>query len=477
MIKQPLPALLLAFVAMLPGGWCLAQPTVSDTSQKPPPPPFQTLRYEEDYARLRNPTNRTDALDGLKFIGLNPSQTAWLTLGGQAQLWAQHYTNENWGLAPERSNGNFLQRYLLHADLHLGPVVRVFGQLQSSLQTGRKGGPGVLDEDQLQLHQAFIDLRLPLSDSASLTLRAGRQELYYGNGKLVEPRSGPNIRLSFDAFRLVWQGKRGRADAFVSQPVMNTPGVFDDSRNRNQTFWGLYATRPMPNIISGGGLDVYYFGLKNEQAKYDKGMGMELRHTVGVRLFGRGQHLDFDTENFYQWGTFGAGSISAGAITADVGYTLARGGRSLRFGLGGSRSTGDAGSGTTRLGTVNPLFPTGFYFGPPATFLGPANTVVLRPTLTLKPSLPVTVVLALNVLWRQQLTDGLYTPTSFLLLPSGKSSGRYVGSQLSLTAIWQVQRHLSCMLLVGQFLSGEFINDTTPGLNVTFVAPIVSYMF
>ncbi len=475
---SPRPAWLLLLV-LLSGAAAGAQPVVSDTARKAPaaPPPFQTLRYEEDYTRLRNPANRTDALDGLKFIGLNVPRTAWLTLGGQAQLWAQHYTNENWGLAPERSNGNFLQRYLLHADLHFGPAVRVFGQLQSSFQAGRKGGPGILDEDQLQLHQAFIDMKLPFADSATLTLRAGRQELYYGNGKLVEPRSGPNIRLSFDALRLIWQGKRGRADAFVSQPVINTPGVFDDSRNRNQTFWGLYIIRPLPKIITGGGLDVYYLDLKNEQAKYDKGVGMELRHTVGFRLFGRGKHLDFDTENFYQWGTFGNGTISARAITADVGYTLAQGKRSLRIGLGGSISTGDAGPGTTRLGTVNPLFPTGFYFGPPVTFLGPSNTMVLRPSLTLKPSLPVTVVLALNVLWRHRLTDGLYTPNAFLLLPSRGSSARYAGSQLSLTAIWQVQRHLSCMLLAGYFIPGDFIRESTPGLNVTFVAPIVSYTF
>ena len=42
--------------------------------------------------------------------------------------------NEDWG---ERSLGNdvFLQRYNLHADLHLGDRFRIFGQLRSGLKT------------------------------------------------------------------------------------------------------------------------------------------------------------------------------------------------------------------------------------------------------------------------------------------------------------------------------------------------------
>ena len=37
--------------------------------------------------------------------------------------------------------GYYLQRVLIHADLHMGRRVRVFTQMQSSLSAGRLGGP------------------------------------------------------------------------------------------------------------------------------------------------------------------------------------------------------------------------------------------------------------------------------------------------------------------------------------------------
>ena len=438
--------------------------------------PYASLRYEENYAALRDPTRRTDALDGLKFIGLNAAKTAYLTLGGEARLRYQYFHHEAWGLTPYPHNNSLEQRYLLLAEVHLGPYLRAFSELQSSQQNFRRGGPAALEEDLLGLNQAFLDLRIPLADSTFLTLRPGRQELYYGSGKLVAPREAPNIRLSFDALRAVLQVRRWRADVLLAQPVLNNPGFWDNQRDRNQTFWGLYTTGPLRRL-PGASLDIYYLGLRNERIRFDQGAGREVRHTLGFRLAGRAGSWEYSLESQGQWGAFAGYSLSAGGLTSGVAYTWQSGQRRARLSLGGGLSSGDHDPQNPALHTFNPLYPTGYYFGPPAAPVGPLNIITLWPGLMLKPSSVVTLALDAALLWRQRSQDGLYTPGVALLLAPASSQARYVGTFYSLAATWQVQRHLTCALWGAYFPPGDFLRATTPGQAIGYVLPHVTFKF
>jgi hypothetical protein len=49
------------------------------------PPPFRSLRFEEDYGYLRDPARRTNPLDPLERIQLGPKPEIWLSLGGEAR--------------------------------------------------------------------------------------------------------------------------------------------------------------------------------------------------------------------------------------------------------------------------------------------------------------------------------------------------------------------------------------------------------
>src|SRR5262245_23605221 len=50
----------------------------------PTPPPFQPLRYEEDWSYLENASRRSEWLDRLKYIPLNDN--GWyLSLGGESR--------------------------------------------------------------------------------------------------------------------------------------------------------------------------------------------------------------------------------------------------------------------------------------------------------------------------------------------------------------------------------------------------------
>jgi hypothetical protein len=62
-----------------------------------------------------------------------------------------------------------------YSDWHFGPLFRVFVQLKSSEEEGRKPGPRPLDRKRLDLNQAFADFSYPRTvlpaNQAYLTLR------------------------------------------------------------------------------------------------------------------------------------------------------------------------------------------------------------------------------------------------------------------------------------------------------------------
>ena len=68
--------------------------------------------------------------------------------------------------------------YWLHADVHAGSRVRVWAKFNSGLENGRRtGGPRpVIDEDKLDLHQAFVDVTVGVTGPSTAVLRGGRQD-------------------------------------------------------------------------------------------------------------------------------------------------------------------------------------------------------------------------------------------------------------------------------------------------------------
>ncbi len=184
-------------------------------------PMYPLLRYDEDWSFLSDASKHNDFWDPIKFVPFTQDDSVFVSFGGELRETYERFHNTNFGLSPDDSDGYWLQRSLFHVDLHAGKRFRFFGELSSSLEEGRTGGPRpVIDQDRLDVHQGFFDFLLlkPREDS-SLSLRIGRQELALGSGRLVALREGPNVPLSFDGFRLSWHSAVWQVDGFATRPV------------------------------------------------------------------------------------------------------------------------------------------------------------------------------------------------------------------------------------------------------------------
>lgn len=459
----------LGWVLLAPAAWplCLA-------GQNPPArPAYQELRWDEDWSFLRDRAQRSDFWDPAKYIPLNDH--GWfLSIGGESRTRYEFFRNASFGSAPNTPHGFLIQRYLLHADMRLGPRVRVFVQMQSGLENGRVGGPRPTDKDTLEIHQGFVDFSSS-ADPKAVTLRVGRQELEFGSGRYLSASEVFNVRRSFDAARLTWSAGRWTWNALVARPVELNPGSFDDSPDHRQSVWAAGAFGPNP-LIHDGSLSLYYLGYDHKQVRFDHGVGRETRHTIGSRVSGKHKNWDYNYEALFQGGGFAGGTILALGIATETGYSLNQEKFAPRFGIRFDSASGDRNPNGKTLGTFNPLFPSTAYSGK-IGLIGASNVIDATPNMRLRLSRRIYFLPECSFFWRESVHDGIYSVVGSLYRTGRLSSARYIGAQVSMPVQLQIERHLTYTTLVSRFFAGQYLKETPPGRSVTYFTSFLTYRF
>jgi hypothetical protein len=460
-------------VALAPG----RSQSVSSAAPDSPDRSIKLLREDEDWSFLAISANRQDFWDPLKYIRLREGHNDWfLTISGEArEVWEQ-IGNDYWGQAPYW-NGYLNERYMLGFDIHYGKHVRTFVDLKSGINSYRYGGPRPIDEKKLDFQAAFLQVGTG-GGPKFIELRVGRQELEYGSGRLIDIREGPNVRLSFDGFMVKSKFDQWLIDGFAMRPDLDKPGFFDNAPNHQVGFWGVYATRSLPQET---GLELYYLGLDRKEATFQRGTAQEVRHTLGARVSRavatERSGWDFDDEALWQFGSFGADDIQAWTVATETGYRIPTIPLKPRFSVKADISSGDNPNSKT-LGTFNPLFPKGDYFGVLATTgPGPINFIDVHPHVETTLPHEVSVSFDWIVQWRENPNDAVYNVPGFLIRAADGSRARFVGHRPGTQIRWQVNRHLWFQADYGIFYAGRFLKETQPGRNLNYWAMWAGYKF
>jgi hypothetical protein len=269
--------------------------------------------------------------------------------------------------------------------------------------------------------------------------------------------------------------------------VRNRTGVFDSFTDSGTTFWGIYAVRHLSKTVESKsakdekrkGLDLYYLGVDRNMLVVDKGTGRDLRHTIGARFWGERGRWDYDSEGMIQTGTFRDVGLVAWANVHNTGYTFKSARFQPRIGTSFSVTSGDDGEPRSRLGTFNPLFPTGKYYGQGVINLnGPSNLIWVGPQLRLQITKSVQVIVDDDLFWRTSLRDGVYSLATNLFVSGKDNRERYVGSQPSVGVYWQYNRHLLFAATYDHFSAGPFLRKANPRRrSVDYAAVWAQYKF
>src|SRR5260370_40160238 len=119
---------------------------------------------------------------------------------------------------------------MLYFDGHYGKNVRSFVEFKSGLNSYRIGGPRPIDEKKLDLQTAFLEVGTG-DERKGIKVRAGRHEMEYGSGRLIDVREAPNVRLSFDGFKVKAGVGPWPIAGFAESPDLAKAGVFDNAPN------------------------------------------------------------------------------------------------------------------------------------------------------------------------------------------------------------------------------------------------------
>lgn len=445
----------------------------------PPRPAYQNLRYEEDWSTLHRPEPR-DPFDALKAIELRDDPPVLLTLGGDYRVRLESWDGFLFGQPPgqDASDTFVLNRIKLHADLRIGDFFRAFAEGKSALSTGRDllGGRRTIDADELDLQNAFIDLRFRPADRVTLTLRPGRQELQFGKQRLVSPLDWANARRTFEGFRGILEAGGWRIDGFITRLVPVQKFEFNDG-DSGQDLYGIYATRR----IAGKALDwdLYWLGLDRQTAAFGGITGEENRHTFGSRLGGPigASGFDFDLEAALQVGDHAGRDIFAFMATAEAGYTFAGAPWSPRIDAGIDFASGDDDPADGDVETFNQLFPLGHAFLGFIDAVGRQNIVDLRAGVAVKPVPSVTIRVDGHIFFRASDRDALYDAAGAVVRPGLDGGSSEVGQEIDVTLRWQIDPHAAILLGYSHFFPGAFIEETGPSDPINFAYASFEFKF
>lgn len=408
------------------------------------------FRWQDGCQSLGNHLDEVSGVDRLRYIPLTSSGSVWMTLGGQVRFKSESLDAVAFGINQAPSYTTEGLRLLGNIDLRTTQGARVFVELSTDAETGRKPIERTIDRGEVDVAQAFVDLPLAVG-STQMRLRAGRQELDFDSNRLVAVRDASNQRRSFDLLLLHADHGAYSLEAFAGHPALNRPGAFNDEATPGEDFWGVRAWLQEGDSASNDHLEVFYFARRRDRAVFQDAVGRELRRDYGLRWSGHDRGFDYAVQASLQSGDVASSEIHAYGVAADLGYVLGHLPWSPRLGLSAGACSGDGRTGDRRLGTFDGFYPNLSYFTD-APLITPGNDWDVQPHLGLRFGPEVGLQTGTELLYRVRRTDAVYQPPGIPLVPGNGQGGSFITALSFLKVIWAITPRVD---VSGSYVHGD----------------------
>jgi hypothetical protein len=464
--------------------------TASGASAQPQPAEPQAVA---------NPATPKDPAASAGFVNdwLRSQSPTWeaFDIGGQFRSRFEH--REHMAIPGQPGAIDFRERGAVHGNsywlfrtrAHLGfrPAdwfgLYVEGRDSFSLNDRRDPDP---ESDRLDLHQAYLSIGDP--GRFPIIAKVGRQELVYGDERLIGAFEWNNIGRVFDAAKLRYEQPEFWVDGFAGRVVVPRDGHFNEV-NDYDWFWGVYGSSR--ELVPWQETQVYFLGRnasgKSPAAARGALIGLATPrdiYTVGGRvksLPGKLQGWDYSAEAAAQFGRFKESAIGPSldheAFAAHVGggYTFAGVSFTPRLGVEYNFASGDSDPADDRHETFENLFPTNHKFYGYMDFFSWQNIHNVRASASIKPLKSLTLTLDYHLFWLAETADYFYTaggaPRSTAAPGSGMGYNRnpgydnFVGSEINLIASYNVKKWANLQGGYGHFFVGNYVKESLASPN------------
>jgi hypothetical protein len=459
----------------LAAGLCLLATTA--LAQYAPPPPTQPFPgFANDWLRKKDPYNANWDISGATRLRYEGKSDAGFTLGGSGTDFRGDATFDN-------DNIYFLNKTLAR--------IAYTSQWWSFHLEGRNSGstdddraPNAESDGPVDLHQAFFTVGNHKEFPVSLKL--GRQELSYGDERLVGGFAWNNIGRVFDSAKLRWQNGWGTLEAFTGKLVLPDDNNFNTWNDYNVFSGAHFLTKRIPKNTSE-----FFFFARNEGvgvgtanpgsfAPFQVGAPAARDiYTLGFRIksnpgdFG---NWDYTVEAAGQWGSWKPALAAARqdheafAFMANVGYTFPETFGTPRVALEYAYASGDSNNADGKHSTFDNLYPTNHKFYGYMDLASWQNLHDVRAIYQMKPHARLSLALEGHLFWLANTADRFYnvagvarggaaaTPgTGFGINPNYDS---FVGAEIDVVAGFIVNKFANLEAGYGHFFRGDYLKQT-----------------
>jgi hypothetical protein len=403
----------------------------------------------------------------------NDALPAWLRVRGEFRERFEGFSNA--GFVGGREDAYALSRFRFNATVTPSPVLSFQVQAQDARVADKTIGPtGAPFKGTFDLRMAFADIG---SAKGPVVVRVGRQELVYGEQRLLGHVSWLNTARTFDGVKAMVKGKKISVDAFATSLVRIMDREFDKSGNGNM-FLGAYASTGA--VVPKSTLEPYAFFRGDRNIRTETGTTGGLRVvTLGARWVGRlPAGLDYGIEMAAQTGSVGSDTVRAWGghwqlretfpvrtkvvLTAEYNY-----------------GSGDQDPADGTRGTFDQLYPTPHDKYGLADQFGWKNLHHVRAGFDITPVKGWPVTTNYHTWWLAEARDGLYAASSalFLRAPAGAAVNRHIGHEIDV----QIARTITPQLQVAggyaHIFTGPFLKQVTPGKSYSAPYVMATYVF
>ncbi len=393
---------------------------------------------------------------------------------------------------PANSQTIVLSRVRLNIDADVHEHLRAFLQLQDSRYWGiegntggtaaRMGGASSLSgvgvgQITTDIHQAYVDVRKLFDYPA--TLRLGRQEIIWGDHRMMGSFGWHNISNSFNAIRgfydtenyafqtigsvLAHDPRTSRYTA-VGSVVPNRAMKSNDVQNYGAMF-------TIKRLIPDATLELMVLhnnnqlgGAANTQANSG---GNRQIWDGGLRIAGKvGKPFDYSGEFHGQGGEYQNQDHSAFAGYVAAGYTLHNVAWKPRFGLEGDWSPGDDDGRSGDHETFYNFYPTNHKHYGYMDQMAWMNMRAVRGQIKVKPTKKMVAWADIWGFWLDDTDDNWYNAGQATMRGYStnglvnQNPSSHLGTELDLTLKYKLYKNVALQTGYSHFFSGDYIEET-----------------
>jgi hypothetical protein len=405
---------------------------------------------------------------------LNKELPKWLSFGGELRTRIEGFAGG--AFKPNNDDSYLLTRVRLNMKVQPANWLKFFFQAQDAHVFWKNQNPAAPP------YQNIFDLRQGYVEVGGIEnmvagVRLGRQELAFGDERLIGNTNWTNTARSFDGLRGTFHRGVYRLDVFAVSVVKLHDGQFDENTPGNNLY-GAYVG--LDKLIPKASVQPYFFWRRQSGLLTETGtQGVSDFGTLGVRWVGKlPAGFDYGMEMAKQSGSLGSDTISAWAGHWMVGHTFAAARFTPRIMTEYNYASGDHNGKDGIRGTFDQLYPTAHDKYGLTDQVGWKNIEHLRGGVEFQLQKKWSATAKYSSWWLADPHDALYnTSSSVVARVLSGVAGRFVGQGIDFVTSYKPLRPMEISGGVGHIFPGTFLKNATPGRAYTFPYVSLAYFF